>query len=82
MARQVISSPKLLGITRLDEHHRGRATMHSTGRLRQAFGGDLDPGGWTIEFKCEICDQFVYENESADLDLIREVLRDAGIISG
>jgi hypothetical protein len=80
MASQTITSHKLLGIIRLDEYHRGYAPMRSTGQMRQAFDDAQDPRSWSIEFLCDVCHQEVYENRNEDLDLIREVLMDNGII--
>jgi hypothetical protein len=80
VASQTITSHKLLGIIRQDEHHREHAPMRSTGRMTQTFDDAQDPRSWTVEFLCDVCHQKVYVHTNDDLGLIREVLEDEGII--
>jgi hypothetical protein len=78
---KVLNSPKLLGITRIDEYHRDGTEMRSTGNMRfSGRGNEQDPRSWTIEYASDAKGDYAYSRRAADLDLIREVLRDAGIL--
>jgi hypothetical protein len=83
MANQVITSSKLQGLTREHEDHKFGADMHSTGRLVMSqVGGPPDRLlSWRIEYKCEVCNQLSLETHVEDWDLIREVLKDNGIVT-
>jgi hypothetical protein len=81
MDPEIITSAKLLGITREHSDHRGGADMHSTGRLifRKGRTDRADPLSWWVEFECESCGDRIYQHHADDRAVIRSVLREAGI---
>jgi hypothetical protein len=75
-----IKSQSLAGITKLHELHSGRALMRSTGELVLFSGDPANSKFWTAEFKCDVCGEIV-QVWSADInDLIRQALRENGIL--
>ena len=78
--RKRIKSQKLLGITKLDDDHRERAEMHSTGAMEVMFKDETNPKSWAIEYRCDVCKETVQMWTADTNDLIREVLKDEGII--
>ncbi|MGC4088516.1 MAG: hypothetical protein QM756_11590 [Polyangiaceae bacterium] len=82
MADKTISSPLFAEITKDHDDHRGAATMRATGNLifHSQDGDERDAHNWRVEFKCDVCRELV-EEWHADLhDIIRQALKQAGII--
>ena len=79
--RRRIQSRHLLGITKNHDDDRTRADAHSTGAILLLPDGDpADSTDWTIEYKCEFCGNVLRMWHADTNDLIREALKENGIL--
>ncbi len=80
--RKRIHSQLLVGVEKDHDDHRGAAPMHGTGDL-VLFGDDdeTDAHNWYVEFRCDVCNQIVHSGYADLLDIVRQALKEAGIIA-
>lgn len=76
----ILYSDLLLGIRRDHSDDREAAEMTSTGNMLCDSADGSNPKSWFLEFKCDTCHQTVYHMSVDDIDLIRAVLMQNGII--
>jgi hypothetical protein len=76
----------LKGITeRHDAHRRSAAPMHGTGFLAfyPLIEGKVDFTRlfeWSVEYKCDVCHELVYESDPKYYDLVRAALKQNGYL--
>ncbi|MGC4088514.1 MAG: hypothetical protein QM756_11580 [Polyangiaceae bacterium] len=80
MAGKTIVSPLFDGITKDHDDHSSAATMRATGTLIHVRGEEDNARNWFVEFKCDVCKQLVVEWHADLHDIVRQALKQAGII--
>jgi hypothetical protein len=75
-----IQSDTVKGIVKEHDDHSGSAPMTSTGALLHMFKEEGNPRNWFMEFKCSVCGQAVIIRHVDLHDLIRQALKEQGII--
>ena len=79
--RRRIQSRHLLGVTKNHDDDRTKADAHSTGAMLLHCGRDpANSRTWYIEYKCEFCGQLLEMWHADTNDLIREALKDNGLL--
>ncbi|MGC4088515.1 MAG: hypothetical protein QM756_11585 [Polyangiaceae bacterium] len=72
----------MIGITKDHDDHSGAAIMRATGDLvfHPEDGEESDARNWFVEFKCDVCGQRAQEWHADLHDIVRQALKQAGII--
>ena len=75
-----IHSKLLEGVVKDHDDHSEKAPMRSTGDIVLLFDGEENARNWFVEYKCDICGAKVREWHADTHDLVRQALRENGIL--